>query len=446
MMPRAALLGLLLVAAATLAGLAPAASAAGSGGFGVTPVELKFVDPPALRGSHLEGVFKVQNRQGTDVEVSATPEGASAPWIRLVPATSFVVPSGESRDVRVVIDVPADAPNGDYTAYLRIRGAPTGNLQGSGSSLAVELVPAVRLRVGGEQTVSFAMDRLEVQGAEAGAPLVMAATLVNQGNVKASPALAVQVADADGNPVLTETLAGDALEPRAGGPMTFATQGLLPTAGAYTVTAVLQSGERAFGEKQLSFEASPRGATGDAMPRGKYTALGLDAAAEKGSPAKVTAGFKNLGTGGITSAKLVAEVYLGEKRVAVLQSDPLAIAPGEEQTLEAYWTPKDAGAYRIVSYVTYDGVKSPTKSDTLQVASGEAAPAPEESEQQASATPTQEKTASTPPPTTASGAKDTTGSDAVPAEPAAKTPAPAGALLLAGLGAAALALRARRRS
>jgi len=457
----AMLLVLTAFAAAAAAGPTTSATASEAGAFGVTPVELKFQTPGLLRGSQVEGIFHVQNRQAQDLLVTAAPDGAAASWITVDPSGAFLVPAGDARDVKVKVTVPADAANGDYVSYLRIRAAPPGSFEGSGSSVAMELVPAVRLRVGGEQQFSLSFDSLDVKEAEAGRPLALLARLVNTGNVRAEPLLELTVRDDDGNLVMSETMALGALAPREGLEAPLLTKNTIPRAGSYDVTATLKAAGGSFGDRAKSFEAVAAGASKARFKSGLLAGLEADEEAEAGSPVKVAALFKNNGAERIDSAVMKGEVFLNGKRVALLASDPLMVAQGTEEALEAFWTPKSGGVYRIEASVTYDGMKTALKSIMVTVAGPEATTEQPHLERDTTTPGTTQKEA----PSTRVGASTTgekeapagtpvktvdavdpapKGDASVPAE-GAKNEAPAGAVVgaLAALGGAAVAFRRR---
>lgn len=358
----AALLGLVLPAVAV---------EAQGGGFGVTPVEMRLVDPPLLRGQEYQGTFRLQNRLSEPLQVTATPQGALAPWLTLEPAGAFAVPAGATKELAVKVQVPADAANGDYAGAVRIVAAGDGDgPSGSGASVSMELVPAILARVGGTETVRFALEDARVGPAEAGKPLAVVAGVVNSGNVRSAPSFVLEVRDAEGAEALSETLRGQPMAPGTAMAQALRTTKALPE-GAYEATlSLVGSGQAVRG---LTFDVAPAGTTPeDAAKEGVLEALRAEAG-KAGRPLKISATFQNVGDAAVQAARVTVEVFRGGERVAVARSDPAVVPAGASRELAVFWTPAKAGAYTLQGWVDYDGLRAGPLGAAMRVAqAGEA--------------------------------------------------------------------------
>ena len=117
--------------------------------------------------------------------------------------------------------------------------------------------------------------------------------------------------------------------------------------------------------KDVDFSVAPPGLH---PPHG--TLLGLLHApyAPTGDPARIDGSFRNDGTTLIASARLTVEVRQGDRLLANLESDALAVPRGAQVNLTVYWTPPAAGSYTLHGQVVYDGYLSHTADSILNAA------------------------------------------------------------------------------
>lgn len=393
-----------------------AVDAAASGGFGVTPVRLDFTDPPLLRGSVAEGGLRLQNSDATPTFVTLVPEGALADWVTIDGPSELTLEPGSTRTLRVSVAVPTTAPNGEHAGHLRIRARGSGEPAGSGATTQVELLPAIRVLVTGEQVVAFTLEQVAIEDPAIDAPVVVAAEILNRGNVRETPRLDVLVRDATGREVLRETLTAHPIAPATKQRVELATSRGLPQ-GLYTARVSLPAELGGEGSFSIDIESRRGGATtGPALtPAGDLVDLEMPEGATPGALASFVARFANDGTAPIASAKLTLEVFRGEERVAVVTSDALRAGVGETLALDAFWEPDAPGEHTLKAYVTYDGIRTPVRQAAFLVAGPDAA-----------------ADATTP------GAPGTQ-----PPTPEAPVPGPGPALLLALVGALAWSRRQR---
>lgn len=360
-----------LLLAAALAPPTPAAAAA-SGGFGVTPAQLDFTDPPLMRGSVAEGTLRVQNRDSSPTLVTVAPGGALAAWLSVDAPSEFTLDAGATRTLRVEVAVPATAPNGDHSGYLRLRARGTGEPSGSGATTQVELLPTVRVRITGDQVVAFALEQATIEDPAPDAPLLVRADIVNRGNVREAPRLDLVLRTREGAEVFRESLTAAPIPPAQKERVEVATtRGL--ASGLYT--AVLSLSAEQGGGKPISIDLEARrgGASANPAltPAGDLVEVVTPPRATPGTLASFVARFANDGTAPIASAKLTVEVFRGDERIAVVTSDPLRAPVGETLDLEAFWEPGSPGEHTLKAYVTYDGIRTPVRQATFLVAGPE---------------------------------------------------------------------------
>ncbi len=400
--------------------LAPATAASGDDreGFGVTPVRLNFVDPPLIRGGSSEGNFRIQNWFSEPTEVMIRPEGDLAKWVTLEPPAPFIVAADSSRPVKVIMNVPESAANGDYSGFLRITATGTGEPNGSGAAISVEVMPALKVKVSGDQVLRFAAEKLGIKDVKDGSVVTFSADVMNRGNVRAPAAFDILVRDANGKEVANEHVESEPLAPGTRVSEVLATQAILGP-GVYTAHVSLANVLDGMTFVPIEFRVLPRGvATGTdaALVEGELRALAAEPQlARVGEVVSVIAQFKNTGPVEIAGAKLTTEIYREGRRVAVIAGDALRVPAGSTVDLDGFYTPTESGAHTMKSYVTFDGMRTPVSEHTFDVAGDDASGYADD----------------------ASSAKGASGQDS-------KTPGPGAFFVLAGVAFAAF-VTARRR-
>lgn len=365
-----------LVCAAVLAALivpvTASAAADDRDGFGVTPVRLDFTNPGLIRGGGSEGSLRIQNWFSEATEVTVTPQGPMADWITFDPAPPFIVPADSSRPLLVKVAVPENVENGDYSGLLKIRATGTEQPDGSGAAISVEVVPAIKIKVGGEQILRFAAEKVGIQDVNDGSAVALNADVMNRGNVASAPSFHILVKDAAGTTVVDKPVTGDAVAPGSRASQSIPLESAL-NPGLYTATATLMNamdGTASF--EKLEFRILPQGmiaGSDESQVSGEFVGATVEPRnANVGEIAAVVAQFRNTGPVEIRDAKLTAEIFRDGRRVAVVTSDALRIPAGGMVDLEAFYTPTASGDHVANAYVTYDGFRTPVEEYAFSVA------------------------------------------------------------------------------
>lgn len=134
-----------------LAALAPLAWAQAPEALGITPPSVELRDPPALRGEEYRRTITIQNQFDTATLVTTEPLGPIEGWLRSEPPSGFTVPPRSNQAMNVVVQVPLDAANGDYTGFLRVVAEPKERVDGSGFALRYAVAVVVNVTVSGDE-------------------------------------------------------------------------------------------------------------------------------------------------------------------------------------------------------------------------------------------------------------------------------------------------------
>jgi hypothetical protein len=351
--PRAAALLLLLAA-----GALPLAHAQGCNGLGVTPITIDV--PDAQQGQAYRHVLSVQNPCGFTRSITSETTGDVAVWTTLTPATFDLAPNGHTQ-VEVLIHVPDQQGPGSQLGYARFVSDAGAGPTGSGQSVSAAVAVPINVTVGGIAVEKIVWGAARVEDAPEGDPVHAFATARNEGNVRTTATARGQVLPFTGNGTLKEATGSLALGPgeEKEVPVTFPAG--LPV-GQYRARLLAEGLDQTMPFKVV--------AAGSIPPDGLLHALLHDARVQAGQPARIDAWFTNTGKVVIRSAVLKLEAREGTPLLAALQSDALAVQPGQSVNLTLYWTPPSAGTYTLRGEVLYDGFLTPASESLLNVEGG----------------------------------------------------------------------------
>lgn len=323
-------------------------------------------DPPALRGEEYRRTITIQNQFDTATLVTTEPLGSIEGWLRSEPPSGFTVPPRSNQAMNVVVQVPLDAANGDYTGFLRVVAEPKERVDGSGFALRYAVAVVVNVTVSGEEVRRAALTEARADCIELGSPAQVFAKLQNTGNVRVRPRVTAQVTNLAGAPVAQGEAQPEVLPaPATEVPIPLSASLSL---GEYDVRVAATLDGQPLGEHTLRFKVVNVGECGK---EGLLRFLQHEPWVEAGFPVKVTAVFENVGKALISKAKFTGEVYLGGKLVAVLSSDELVVPVGRVANLSAFFTPTQPGVHTIVGKVLYDGFETPDSESLLNVQGGQ---------------------------------------------------------------------------
>lgn len=347
---RAALLPALLLAALAPAALSQAES------WGVAPASVMVQG--AQPGQSYLAKVQLQNQFDSPAQVTVERSGEAGGWTTLDAPASFTLAARSSRDVTLTIAVPAAQGPGTAEGQVTFFREPDGAPAGSGSATRRGAGVLLRVEVGGTAVERIAWSSPRVPDAAEGAPVRAFATAHNEGNVRSTARLAGDILPLEGDGALRNGTGTLTLLPGEQGEVEVAFPAGL-AAGQYRARL------RADGfDQALPFKVVPAGTV---APDGELRAILHAPRATAGQPVRIDAWFHNTGAQPIQAARFKAEVLREGTLVAPLESDALAVAPGEAVNLTVYWTPAATGTHTIVGTVLYDGYTTPESQSILAV-------------------------------------------------------------------------------
>lgn len=343
----------LALLAVLLAGL-PAAGQVESWGVAPGVVEVQ----SAQAGQSYLARVQLQNQFDTAAQVTVERSGEAGAWTTLDVPDSFTLAARSSREVTLAIAVPAAQGPGRVEGQVTFFREPDGAPSGSGASTRRGAGVLLRVEVGGTAVERIVWSLPRVEDAAQGAEVHAFATARNEGNVRATAALAGEVLPFEGGGALRNATGTLSLRPGEQGEVQVSFAAGLAV-GQYR--ARLHAGSL---DETLPFKVVPPGTV---PPDGTLKAILHPARATAGQPVRIDAWFQNTGTQPIRGAAFKGEARKDGTLLAPLESDALAVAPGQSVNLTAYWTPPAAGTYTLAGSVLYDGFLTPESQSLLNV-------------------------------------------------------------------------------
>lgn len=333
--------------------------------YGVTPTSHDLADAQA--GQTYLRTVQVQNQLDSASTIEVVFQGTAGSWTAADPPSGFTIPARSNQVVELSIHVPSGTGPGQRTGQVTFITEPKST--GQGSSVRLSAGVALNVTVGGIANPSLLWHSARTPDTDTLSPPVGFANATNTGNVAMIARMAATVTPLDGDEVLASGLGSRSLDPGESAEVEVSFADRLP-AGQYRM--------RFAAESPPGFQADvPFKVTqpGESPPSGTLRGLLHAAYSPPNAPVRIDGLFENTGQVPIRSAQLKGEVRDAQGNLlATLESDALAVSPGQALNLTAYWTPPQDGTFHIVGHVVYDGYLTTESSSILNV---DAAKAPE---------------------------------------------------------------------
>ncbi|MEM4711088.1 MAG: hypothetical protein QXL18_04015 [Candidatus Woesearchaeota archaeon] len=337
-------------------------------GLSVTKAEIRYEN--VLRGGYAEDFVYIASDTDFDVPLEYEVIGDIKDWISFEPdvnKTNFTlyVSRDHVQQLKIIIQPPSDAAEGNYTGGVRIITGTINKPEGPyGSQLQAAFLIRIRVSVTGKQILSCNFGGLTIPDVEIGEPIKYSFTVQNTGNVRVKPNITIDFWNQDQSRLVkslskefsdvlptTSRVFSDSSSNNLRIGQYWAYASVYPCGNSEIVSfSVLEKGQIADTAELLRIENKPWASTGEIVP--------------------INAVFKNTGQR-VVSAKFKGIVSLEDKIVQNLDSEFYDVVPGEIVNLTVYFTPKKQGQYYISGRVLYNNKLTFEKSSILNVNVGE---------------------------------------------------------------------------
>ncbi len=335
-------------------------SLAEAAAIGVSPAQIDFSN--VLKGGYAERRFTVSTDSQEPLFGHLLLDGDIKEWISFPENNSaFNATVNSPAIITVIIQPPQDIPIGKYSGNIIAVGESIGSFSGrAGSVIQTSAALAASVEITGDEIRECKGGAFQFQDVERGKPLELWVTIENNGNVRISPFISYELFDQEReNLVDSEDLQSPEILPTQTRRFFLNVPNTLGT-DQYWATIEIPECES---EGLVTFSVLEKGEIAD---QGTLVELRTVTEASTYETVPVTASFINYGQRVVT-AYFKGTVTLNGKILNVIESDKLAVEPGQNAELQAFFTPEKAGKYEITGRVIYNEKLTFEKGITVKV-------------------------------------------------------------------------------
>jgi len=342
-------------------------SQAEAGGIGVSPTEITVYD--AMRGGRYQKLIKIFNTIESPTTFLLNATGEIDEWVSFYidenlteTVTNVTLASNSNQLIYVILQVPNEAPNGNYTGKIYVQTLPKKMEGQTGTSVIISASLGVFIEVVGTQILGGNVRGISTIDTEVGYPLRIKVEFENTGNVEAEPEIRI-VVFRDETEIDSFTYSKTQVKPglRDIISVEWNTTGRDPGDYSAKVTVLLEG--KVLEERQLQFKILPFGTL---TRRGQLTALSVEGKPLVGTVLRIHATFRNTGLID-TTAHFVGEIYRDGDLIDVIESPDVLVEVGTEKNITSYLKLTQEGTYMIKGYVFYEGKQTDVKELVIQV-------------------------------------------------------------------------------
>ncbi len=329
-------------------------------GLGVSPASLTFDN--VLKGGYAQNGVYISTFASDNNTITFEKEGQIKDWIIIENnITNVTIGMNSPRYVKIMIEPPSDTANGNYSGDIIIRNEDVANPDtGIGSAVKAQFMMKIYVSVTGDQIKACSGGGLTISDAEIGFPLAISSIIKNEGNVRLSPPIFVEIWDKyQQNIVYSKTLTTQSILPTE----TFESiQDLnvdLPVDQYWATIKVPDCNV----EGTQTFNIVEKGGISD---KGELIRVENKPWASTDEIIPITAVFRNDGARVVT-AKFKGEILFGDKVVKIIDTDSIDANPGEVVALQTFFKPGDQGQYFVRGKVYFNNKLTSEKASVINV-------------------------------------------------------------------------------
>ncbi|MGM5484477.1 MAG: hypothetical protein ACQEP1_01240 [Nanobdellota archaeon] len=332
-------------------------------GLAINPVNINMTD--LLRNGYAERDFRVSTSTDEQLTIrrSLKHNATANDWISFEPnVTSFNISEGNPQRMTVIVEPPADVPNGVYKTLMRFRIDMDRDFEGQTSAI-IETAVASRLsiEISDDEIVDCQVLSSNVENAEMGNEIDFDFRTINYGNVWLNPEVEIDVWNKDQSEIVktvrkNKTEIGPTL--RKEFTTSLSTDDL--DIGQYFADV---SVEPCGFEDTMTFDVLEPGAM---SVSGKLVQIKNKVWNNVGDDIEVKPIFKNTGEKDV-SAVFKGDIMLDNKVVKNLESGNMEIESSETGEIPMTFSPEKPGRYKVKGRIYYEDKQSFEKSNVINV-------------------------------------------------------------------------------
>lgn len=330
---------------------------------GVSPASVSFKG--VLREGYAERNVLISVDSEDEVEIEIFPRGEILNWLNFS-ENKFMVSRNSPYALKISVVPPVDIPNGNYTGFVRIM---TSSFGEGVEDYVVGVVKssldlAINVEVVDTEIINCMVSDLEILSSEEGDDILLLMNILNDGNIRLSPQISVDIWDQDQLGILKN--------------VDFVENEILPTTKE-KLTLRINSNDfdiaQYWAEVFVADCLFSETVTFDVLEKGTLSAKGVllriltRATGNVKETIPIEVGFKNTGEKEV-SAQFKGKITKGSKVVEILESEKLNVPITETEKFTFYFTPTSAGEYSISGRVYYSGKKTFEASTEIKIFGG----------------------------------------------------------------------------
>lgn len=333
---------------------------------GLSPGAAKFEG--VLRSGYSEKTITLSTSSETPLNCEITATGPAEKWFSYSAGKNFVLNPRSHQTLTIMVEPADDAPNGFYEGYITIVIKPNASVSGGmGSQISTGVSLKYSVEVSDVEKRHYAVSNVYITNdgtTEERMPIEFSVSLNNDGNVRLTPRIVIQLLSEDKTEVL--------------GTSEYSNKLILPTTkqdflitvphnlslGKYWAKFTAYLDDKIVSDNVLPLEILERGSL---RVRGTLVQVSLNKIwVYTGEIVEINASFKN---DGVVSTPVVfkGRALLDGTVEGLIESDEVEAAPGETVDLTTYFTPKKPGRYTITGKASFSKKQSTEKSSILNV-------------------------------------------------------------------------------
>lgn len=325
-----------------------ASDAAAQSIIGVSPgnVDLKNV----LRGGYAERAITVTVDSESPVKVKLEPRGDIVSWLDFSTLELEVSRGSPGRPV-IYVTPPTDVPNGNYTAFLRVRTEeinPEGKQGHATGKILAALDVVITVEITDLEVFACEAKNFKIDSVEKGEELKIELDFLNKGNIRVSPKVVVDIWDLEYSQIVkTLDLVGSEVLPTKTEKVAFSadTNELEVMQYWAEVSAV-----ECYASEVLTFDIFEPGTL---RAEGIITGIASMTWTSEGEIVPITVNFKNTGEKEIVS-QFKGQITLDGKIVQLLEGEQTSVPVNEATNFTFFFTPGKEGKYIVSGRVFYE--------------------------------------------------------------------------------------------
>ncbi len=313
---------------------------------GLSPSTADFTN--MLKGGYAQKTVTVSTSSTSNITGHIEVRGEISEWLSFEPTNhSFVMSRENPLRFRIIVRPPTDAANGAYRGDISFVTDSLGTLQGSGSTIKAAVKLGLNAEITGNEILACQAGGFRIDDIELGRPIGISATVLNQGNVRLSPKVRVDIWDRDQKKLLvTKELILNELLPTLEETYYREISADLGVGQYWALISALDCRQSSL----LTFSVVRKGEISD---RGRLLGITAERFVYTRVPMQIRASFANDGERSV-SAKFIGEIRQGKSVVTAIETDPVIIEPKKTGEIPFTFTPKKPGSYTVAGRVLYN--------------------------------------------------------------------------------------------